>query len=104
MNLVVIQTKYRQIKVENFKVDQANHSYNIITEIYSTQNEEKCVFAETFIRPLLLNQVIKQNNVYHRTIKTKPIDVTSSTVFDIENNNKKDLYLKLVLLSKYQNT
>ena len=42
--------------------------------------------------------------MYHRTIKTKPIDVTSSTVFDIENNDKKDLYLKLVLLSKYQNT
>ena len=66
-------------------------------EMYSTHNEGKYVVAERFIRILkiefrntwlqyqkmfiFINQktVNKYNNIYHGTIKMKPVDVKSST-------------------------
>ena len=64
--------------------------------MYSTYNEGKSVVAETFIR-MLKNRIFKHmaaiskniyfdvldvdkyNNTVHRTIKTKPIDVTDDS-------------------------
>ena len=64
--------------------------------MYSTYNEGKSVVAETFIR-MLKNKIFKHmaaiskniyfdvldvdkyNNTVHRTIKTKPIDVTDDS-------------------------
>ena len=64
--------------------------------MYSTYNERKFVVAETFIR-MLKNKIFKHmaaiskniyfdvldvdkyNNTVHRTIKTKPIDVTDDS-------------------------
>ena len=68
------------------------------TEMYSTYNEEKSVVNERFIR-ILKNKIFKDmttilkniyfdvlddtadkyNNTVHRTIKMKPIDVTSDS-------------------------
>ena len=67
-------------------------------EMYSTYNEGKSVVAESFIRTLknktfkhktavsknvylgvLDDTVNKYNNTVHRTIKMKPIDVTSDS-------------------------
>ena len=66
-------------------------------EMYLTQNEEKPVMAERFIR-ILKNKVYKYskyvyigklddivnkyNNTYHITIKIKPFDLTSNTYID----------------------
>ena len=69
-----------------------------VIEIYSTQNEGKSVVAEKYIGTLknkiykymtslsknmhldkLDDIVNKYNNTYHRTIKTKPVDVKLST-------------------------
>ena len=43
----------------------------------------------------------ESNNTYHRTIKTKSIDVKSNTCldFDVENNDEN---LKWVTMQKYQ--
>ena len=68
------------------------------TEMYSTYNERKSVVAERFIRTLknkifkhmtavsknvyfdVLDDIVnKYNNTVHRTIKMKPIDVTSDS-------------------------
>ena len=68
-------------------------------EMYSTYNEEKSVVAERFIRTLknkiskhmtaiskniyfdVLDDIVnKHNNTVHRTIKTKPIDVTDDVI------------------------
>ena len=78
-------------------------------EIYSTDNEGKSFVAERFIRALknkihkdltstsknmyidkLDDIVDKYNNIYHRTIRMKPINVNASTYFDfdVENNDK----------------
>ena len=78
-------------------------------EIYSTQSEGKSVAAERFIRTLKnkiykyitsilknvyidkLDDIVNEsNNIHHRTIKMKPVDVKSSTywredVFVIKN-------------------
>ena len=70
-------------------------------EIYSTHNEGKFVIAERFIRTLKskiykyvtsvsknvyigkLDDIFnKYNNTYYATIKTKPVDVKSSTYID----------------------
>ena len=48
------------------------------------------------------NIVNEYNNTYHSTIKTKPVDVKSSTYID----SSKDLKLKIgdiVVISKYKN-
>ena len=69
--------------------------------MYSKQNEVKSVGAERFIRTLKikmqkhmtsvskhvyidkLNYIVKRyNNIYHSTIKTKPIDTKSNTYID----------------------
>ena len=90
--------------------------------MYSTYNEGKYVVAERFIRTLkkdfkhmtevskniyfdlLDNIIIKYNTTVHRTIKMKPIDVTSD--FYAENNNPKDRKFKVgdcIGISKYKN-
>ena len=49
--------------------------------------------------------VNKYNNTVHRTIKTKPIDVTSDSYAECnEDSNKKILNLKLVIMLKFQST
>ena len=46
--------------------------------------------------------VDKYNNIYHRTIKMKPIDIDKSTYFDFDiGSNKKILNLVLVKTRKY---
>ena len=95
-------------------------------EMHSTYNEGKSVVAERFIRTLknkifkyitaisknvyfdvLDNIVNKYNNTVHKTIKMKPIDVTSDSYAEyIEDFNKKDPKFKLgdhVRISKYKN-
>ena len=96
-------------------------------EIYSTYNEGKSVAAETFIRTLknkifkhmaaisknlyfdvLDNIVNKYNNTLHRTIKMKPIDVTSDSYTEYNKDfNKKDPKFKVSynvrISKKYKN-
>ena len=91
-------------------------------KMYSTYNEGKSVVAGGFIRTLknkimaaisknvyfdfLDNIVNKYNNTVHKTIKTKPIDVTDDSYTEyVENSNKKDPKFKVgdhVRISKYQ--
>ena len=79
-------------------------------EIYLIHNEGKSVVAERFIRTLknkiykymtaisknvyidkLYDIVDEYNNTYHRTIKTKPVDVKDNTYIDFEKEvNDKD--------------
>ena len=94
--------------------------------MYSTHNEEKSVIAERFIRTfkntiykymtsISKNVYVdklddiddKYNNIYHSSIKMKPVDVKSNTYinYNKELNNK---YLKfkigdIVRKSKYKN-
>ena len=93
--------------------------------MYSTYNERKSVVAERFIRALekknfkhmtaasknvysdvLDNIVNKCNNTAHRTIKMKPIDVTSNSYAEYsENSNEKDPKFEVgdyVRISKYK--
>ena len=93
-------------------------------EMYSTYNEGKSVVSERFIRTLknkifkhmrttsknvyfdVLDDIVnKYNNTVHRTIKTKPIDVTDDSHAEYnENFNKKDPKYKVgdnVRISKY---
>ena len=96
--------------------------------MYSTYNEEKSyylVIAERFIRALknkifkhltavsknlyfdvLDNIVNKNNNTVHRTIKMKPVNVTSDSYSDYnEDSNKTDSIFKVddhVRISKYK--
>ena len=95
-------------------------------EMYSTFNEGKSVVAERFIRTLknkifkhmraiskniyfdeLDDIVNKYNNTVHRTIKKKPIDVTSDSFVEYnEDSNKKNPKFKVgenVRISKYKN-
>ena len=94
--------------------------------MYSTCNERKSVVAERFIRTLKSkifkhmtavsknvyynvfdNIVNKYNNTVHRSIKMKPIDVTSDSYAEYnEDFNKKDPKFKVgdnVRISKYKN-
>ena len=95
-------------------------------EMYSTYNEGKSVIADRFIRTLknkifkhmtatsknvyfdVLDEIVnKYNNTVHRTIKMKPIDVTSDYYAEYnENSNKKNPKFKVgdhVRISKYKN-
>ena len=95
-------------------------------EMYSTYNKGKSVFPEKFIRTLknkifkhmtaiskniyfdVLDEIVsKYNNTVHRIIKMKPIDVTSDSYPEYnENSNKKDLKFKIgdfARVSKYKN-
>ena len=96
-------------------------------KMYSTYNEGKSVVAEIFIRTLknnilkhmtaiskhvyfeVLNDVVnKYNNTVHRTIKMKPINVTSDYYAGYnEDSNKKDPKFKVgdcVRISKCKST
>ena len=95
-------------------------------EMYSTHNEGKSAIAERFIRTLKnkiykymtsiskhvyigeLNDIVnKYNNIYHSTIKMKPVDVKSSTYISSSKEiNDKDAKFKIgdiVRISKYKN-
>ena len=116
-------------------VDQGGEFYNWLfnrflkinsIEIYSTYNEGKSIVAERFIRTLknkiskhmttvskniyfdVLDDIVnKYNNTVHRTIKMKPIDVTSDSYAEYnEDSNEKDPKFKVadcVRISKYKN-
>ena len=94
--------------------------------MYSTHNEGKSVIAEQFIIALknkiykyltsvsnnvyidrLDDIVNKYNNIYHSTIRMKPVDVKSNTNIDSSKEiNDKDPKFKvddIVRISKYQN-
>ena len=95
-------------------------------EMYSTYNEGKSVVAERFIRTLknkifkhmtaiskniyfdVLDDIVDEyNNTVHRSIKVKPIDITSDSYAEYnEYFNKKDPKFKVgdhVRVSKYKN-
>ena len=95
-------------------------------EMYSAHNKGKSVVAERFIRTLenkmykhmtsisknmyinkLDDVVNKYNNIYHSTIKMKPVGLKSSTYNDLDKkNNKGDPKFKVgdnVRISKYKN-
>ena len=99
MSLIANKTKYGWIKGLNFD-NRSMESWlqGNDTEMYSTQNEEKSVVAEKFIRTLknknykymasiwknvhidsLANIVNKYNNTYHSPVNMNPADVKSST-------------------------
>ena len=114
-------------------VDQGGEFYNKLLkrflkingiEIYPTYNEEKSVVAERFIRMLknkifkhmtaisksvylnVLDDIVnKYNNADHKTIKTKPIDVTSDSYakFDKDSYVTKPKFGDNVRISKYRN-
>ena len=94
--------------------------------MYSTKNEEKSVAVERLIRTLknevfkhmtavstnvyfdVLDDVVnKYNNIVHRTIKMKPIEIISNSYADYnEDSNEKALKFKVgdhVKRSKYKN-
>ena len=91
--------------------------------MYSTYNEEKFVVAERFIRTLknkifkhkaaisknvcfdVLDDIVnKYNNAVHRTIKLKPIDVTSDSMLNtMKILTEWILNLKLVTMLEFQN-
>ena len=93
-------------------------------EMYSTYNEGKTVVAERFIRTLknkifkhvtavsknvyfdVLDDIVnKYNNTVNRTAKMKPIDLTSDSYAEYnEDFNNKILNLKLVTMLEFQNT
>ena len=94
-------------------------------ETYSTYNERKFVVAEKFIRTLkikifkhmtsasknfyfnVLDDVVnKYSNMVHRTIKMKPIDITSDSYAEYnKNSNKKDPNnFKIGIMLGFQNT
>ena len=116
-------------------VDQGSEFYNNSfndflkinnIEMYSTYNEGKSVAAERFIRTLknkifkhmtaisknvyfdVLDDIVnKYNNTIHRTIKMKPIDVTSESYAEYnEESNVTKPKFKVgdhVRISKYKN-
>ena len=117
-------------------VDQGREFYNKLfkrflkiknIEIYSTYKEEKSVVAEKFIRTMknkifkhmtaisknvyfdVLDDIAnKYNNTVHRTMKIKPIDVTSDSYAEYnEDSNVRKPQFKVgdrVRISKYKNT
>ena len=92
-------------------------------EMYPIYNEGTSLVTERFIRTLknenhklmtsipknmninkLDDIVNKYNNAYHRAIKMKPVDINPSMyIYCNKENNKGGLYLKWVIISKYQN-
>ena len=94
--------------------------------MYSIHNGEKSVVAERFVRTLknriykymtsisknmyidkLDDIVDKYKNIYHTTIKMKPVDVKSSTYIDsskkINDKNPKFKIGDIVRISKFKN-
>ena len=95
-------------------------------EIYSIHNDKKSVVAERFVRTLKnkiykhmravsksryidkLDDIVDEyNNIYHRTIKTKPVDVKSGNYIEYNvNSNDKDPKFQVgdnLRISKYKN-
>ena len=95
-------------------------------EMYSTVNEGKSVVTERFIRTLKnkiykyitsvsknvyidkLDDIVNEyNNIYHRTIKMKPIDVKDNTYIntdkEVDNKDPKFQVGDHVRISKYKN-
>ena len=127
--------EYSKRKPNQIWVDQASEFYNSHfkkwlkdnnIEMYSTHNEGKFAVAERFIRTLknkiykqmtaifknvyfdVLNDTVdKYNYTYHKTIKTKPINVKNySSAESNEESNEKDSKFKVgdhVRISKYKN-
>ena len=125
----------KRCKPNKIWVDQGSEFYNNLfkkflkinnIKMYSTYNEGKSVVTEIFIRMLknkifkhvaaisknvyfdvLDDIVIKYNNTVHRSIKKKPIDITSNSYAEYnKDSNKKDLKFKVgdhVRISKYKN-
>ena len=119
----------------NIRVDQGSEFFNNLfkrflkinnIEMYSTCNEEKSVVAERFIRTLknlifkhmravsknvyfdVLDDIAnKYKNTVYRTIEIRPIDVTSDSYAEYnEDSTKKDPKFKVgdcVRISKYKN-
>ena len=94
--------------------------------MYSIYNEGKSVVAEKFIRTLkneiykhmtaisknvyfdVLDDIVDEyNNTYHKTIKMQPVDVTSDSFAEYnEESNQKDPKFKVgdhVRISKFKN-
>ena len=111
-------------KLNKIWVDQSGEFYNKLfkrflninsIEMYSTYNEGKSVVAARFIRTLknkifkhmtavsknvyfdVLDDIVnKYNNTVHRSIKMKPIDLTSDSYAEYnEDSNKKDPNFKV---------
>ena len=123
------------MQTNKIQVDQAGEFYNNLfkvflkinnIEMYSAYNIGKSVVAERFIRMLknkifkrmtavsknvsfdvLDNIVNKYNNTNYRTIKMKPIDVTSDSYAEYnKDSNEKDPKFKVgdrVRISNYKN-
>ena len=114
-------------------LDQGGEFYNKVfqsflkinnIEMYSTYNKKKSVPAETFIKTLknkifkhmtavskslyfdVLDDVVNEyNNTVHRTIKMKPIEVTSDSYAEYnEYSIEKDHIEKMVIMLYFQNT
>ena len=102
-------------KLNKICVNQGGQFYNNLfeiflkinkTEIYLTCNERKSAAAKRFIKNLknklfkhmtavpknvyfdVLDDIINNNNTVHRTIKMKPIDVTSDSYAEYSENSK----------------
>ena len=62
--------------------------------------------SKNFYFDVLDEIVNKYNNTVHRTIKTKPIDVTPGSYIEYneDSKTKKILSLKLVIMLEFQNT
>ena len=117
----------KERKPNKIWIDQGSEFYNnafkdflkiTSTEMYSTFNEGKSVVTERFIESVknkilkhvtaisrniyfdaLEDIVNKYNNTIYRTIKMKPIDVTSDSYAEYnKNSNKKILNIKLVIM------
>ena len=134
---IIIENTFQKIlnssnrKPNKMWVDQGGEFHNKLlkrslkinnVEMYSAYNEEKSVVGERFVRTLknhmtavskhvyfdvLDNIVNKYNNTVHRTIKMKPIDITSDSYAEYnEDSNEKDPKFKVgdhVRISKYKN-
>ena len=125
----------KERKSNEIWVDEGGEFYNNLFKrflkinnigMYSTHNEGKSVAAERFIRTLkdkifkhikavsknvyfdVLDDIVNEyNNTVHRTIKMKPIDLTSDSYAEYnEDSNEKDPKFKVgdhVRMSKYKN-
>ena len=135
VNAFQIILKESKRKPNKIWVDKGSEFYNSSfkkwlkdndIEMYSTNNEGKSVVAERFIRTLKnkiykymtsisknvyidkLDDIVKKyNNIYHKSIKMKPVDVKDNTYIDFKKEvNDKNLKFKVgdhVRISKYKN-
>ena len=128
-------TSAKHVKPNKIWVDKGSEFYNAYFKkclqdndivMYSIHNEGKSVVAERFIRTFKskiykymtsisknvyidkLDDIVDEyNNIYHTTIKMKPIDVKDSTYINADKEiNNKDPKFKVgdhVRISKYKN-